>query len=1123
MSERGPWSVKGIDQRAREAARDAARMEGMTLGEYLNKLILDVSSDTQPNEIRRPGSSTRAESTLDQLARRVEAVEARSTLAITGIDQSVMGLIARLERAEDNQSVVATHVESFIDELRETHAALTEKIQTLEADDQSEQNLEALRSLEQALGKLATHVYEEGERQQEEGDAIRGRVEAGFAHLGERVEQVETGMESRLSEAAKRMEQSVAEAAKTAHAATETRLSKVEEDVSGAIGSMEQTLVRIQDRLNRAERTTDAALKGLEGTFDNLDQRLTALTESAGPDVIQALRSELESRFEGLAGELKAEVEASRQAMAEEIAQAAGQDLTPQVEELQSTLTSLADRYSESEARSAKAFQSVGEQVSRISESFDKRLDNLETREPGEVDTGALREEIAAVSDRVDARLDEIETREASVIERVGEEVGKLADRLEARVTESEESSARAIGQIGDQVASVAKRLQGRQNEAFDTLSAKLEDARLTHESRLSDALENMSERLERLQTDTSRQVSPVQKAIASLADRLDQLEKASPVEAAPPSASEDDEVLAAFSAALEETQAAEEVVVDEDDGLIARESELDVFEPGVPDWAKPVEEDADEDYVAEEGLELSVSAAKPEPDIYDPLAELEDWGEGDVMSGEGEPRDSDVFDTPLDEPSDLRREGPPAHLDLDQDMPRATLDAAEFGAEFDPAEVIDDEVLPDVTGLDPDVGLEEDLDASDYIARARRAALAASAGQANSSESSRLSLGGRAPLYAAASFIVLAAAGTSGYLYLRGKQAMPELVPSATEHAAASAPAEPVADPVPEPFREETMSLAVATHDPLPVEPEPLSEVVDEPVMELEPTPAPASQPEPVRFDPIPAALTLDRAAQTGDRIAQYELGTQYLNEGRFAEAASLIGQAAEDGLPVAQYRLSKLHEKGLGLPRDLAAARQWTERAAQAGNIAAMHDLAVYYADGEGGARSYASAAEWFRRASEYGVLDSQYNLGVLYSQGLGLTADPAEALFWFSVAAEHGDPGAPEQVRAMLSEVDADTAREVRERVMAWHEAAPDGPANGEFGRQPWQGGGEERVRALQVALNALGYDAGSPDGVFGTTTSNAIRQYQAQAGLAETGSVTAELVDSLNARAERSGNS
>ena len=40
MSQTGPWSVKGIDSRAREAARERARQEGMTLGEYLNSLIL---------------------------------------------------------------------------------------------------------------------------------------------------------------------------------------------------------------------------------------------------------------------------------------------------------------------------------------------------------------------------------------------------------------------------------------------------------------------------------------------------------------------------------------------------------------------------------------------------------------------------------------------------------------------------------------------------------------------------------------------------------------------------------------------------------------------------------------------------------------------------------------------------------------------------------------------------------------------------------------------------------------------------------------------------------------------------------------------------------------------------
>lgn len=1136
MSERGPWSVKGIDQRAREAARDAARMEGVTLGEYLNKLILEVSSDARPNqnELRPSQSYNRAESALDQLARRVEAVEARSTLAITGIDQSVMGLVARLERAEDGTSVIANHVDSFIDELRETHAALSEKIQHLEADDRSEQNLEALRSLEQALGKLATHVYEEGERQQEEGDAIRGRVEAGFTNLNERVEQVETRVESTLSDAAKRVEKAVQEAELRTEGTqrqladrfstleravqqrfaeaneAEARLSRVEEDVSGALGSMEQTLLRVQERLNRAERTTDAALKGLEGTFDSLDRRLTEMTAAAGPEAVQRLRAELEARFDGLAGELKSEIDAARQAMAQEIAQTAVRDLTPDVSGLKQDVQSLADRFSEGEARSAQAFQSLGEQVSRISQSFDKRLEGLELREPVVGNDEALRDEIASISERVDSRLNEIETREASVIERVGEEVGRLADRLEARVARSETTSAQAIGQIGDQVATVAKRLQSRQNEAFEALSTKMEDARLNQEARLSDALENMSERFEQLHVDTSRQVSPVQKAIASLADRLDQLERAGQ-ETDLERVDSDEEVIAAFSAAVEDVQAevSEMPKAVGDDG----------FEPGVPQWAMPVEAgDAAGDEVEGRATAFAGELMTPQsaplagPDIYDPLSELEDWGDDRAEAMSGEPRDLDVFDP--------EEKGPPAHLDLDTVRPDAPVVPADFGDDVID-DLIDDVAEPQsATDLDPTAGLEEDFDASDYIARARKAALAANTTQMGVTETGRNLLGGRAPLYAAASVIVLAAAGTTGYLYLRGKQAMPEYVPSPAEQTV-GAKADPapvdmaplVPDEAVEPAVEPIETVTEpAISEPAPVE---MPDLAEEPVS--------ATVAQPVRFDPIPAPVTLERAAELGDRVAQYELGMQYLGESRYAEAANAIGMSASQGLPIAQYRLSKLHEKGLGLPRDLAAARQWTEKAAEGGNVAAMHDLAVYYADGEGGPQSYARAAEWFRKASEYGVLDSQYNLGVLYRQGLGLTADPAEALFWFSVAAEQGDAGAPEQVRALLTEVDADTARAVRDRVTGWSPARSDGPANGEFGRQPWQGGGADRVRAVQLALSALGYDAGTPDGVFGPATQEAIRQYQAQAGLTETGTLTTELVNSLNVRAERSRNS
>ena len=36
-----PWSVKGIRPEARESAREAARRSGMSLGEWLNNVILE--------------------------------------------------------------------------------------------------------------------------------------------------------------------------------------------------------------------------------------------------------------------------------------------------------------------------------------------------------------------------------------------------------------------------------------------------------------------------------------------------------------------------------------------------------------------------------------------------------------------------------------------------------------------------------------------------------------------------------------------------------------------------------------------------------------------------------------------------------------------------------------------------------------------------------------------------------------------------------------------------------------------------------------------------------------------------------------------------------------------------
>lgn len=56
-------------------------------------------------------------------------------------------------------------------------------------------------------------------------------------------------------------------------------------------------------------------------------------------------------------------------------------------------------------------------------------------------------------------------------------------------------------------------------------------------------------------------------------------------------------------------------------------------------------------------------------------------------------------------------------------------------------------------------------------------------------------------------------------------------------------------------------------------------------------------------------------------------------------------------------------------------------------------------------------------------------------------------------------------------------------------------------------------------IQVALNFLGHDAGTPDGLFGPRTRNAIKRYQAEIGEPQTGTLTASQKSALLARYAR----
>jgi localization factor PodJL len=167
---------------------------------------------------------------------------------------------------------------------------------------------------------------------------------------------------------------------------------------------------------------------------------------------------------------------------------------------------------------------------------------------------------------------------------------------------------------------------------------------------------------------------------------------------------------------------------------------------------------------------------------------------------------------------------------------------------------------------------------------------------------------------------------------------------------------------------------------------------------------------------DTLPATIAgpgLRSAAAAGNAAAEYEIAVRYA-EGRgvpqsLSEAARWLERAATKGLAPAQYRLGSFYEKGNGVKKDLEAARRLYTAAAEKGNARAMHNLAVLHAEGIDGRPEYKAAAQWFRKAAAYGIADSQYNLGILFARGIGVEQNLAESYKWFALAAQQGDQDA------------------------------------------------------------------------------------------------------------------
>jgi localization factor PodJL len=279
-----PWSVKGIDPRAREVAKELARREGLTLGEWLNKMIVEQEGGEAEPEA---GRYARAEPD-DPIP----------------LEPSVRGLLGRVERGEREQIAVAARFEGLAEELRHDQMRLAERIRRMEQSGEGYGSTEALRSLEQTVSRLAGHVYDNESSTQ---DMLRD-LGACFVKLDGRLRKVEGGPKGGAD-----LDQVRAEMMSFAEA-LERKIARADAVHAQALERLGEEVARISERLaeriSNSERRSSMSIDEVSEQVSRVAERIHQRQERAAEDVADRIR-QTEERTARMLEETRAQIEAS--------------------------------------------------------------------------------------------------------------------------------------------------------------------------------------------------------------------------------------------------------------------------------------------------------------------------------------------------------------------------------------------------------------------------------------------------------------------------------------------------------------------------------------------------------------------------------------------------------------------------------------------------------------------------------------------------------------------------------------------------------------------------------------------------------------------------------------------
>ncbi|NWG45264.1 MAG: hypothetical protein HXY25_01785, partial [Alphaproteobacteria bacterium] len=422
MTESQSWTLDGIDPAVRAAAEPAARVAGLTLGEWIEREVLARAEAPDADEDAPAGAPPVLAEQLQALEQRIDALDRRATISISGIDQAMDGVIRRLSRSEEEHERQARRADERLRSVEGAVRGAVQRVRGLESDVSAEAQRHRVAPLEAALKTLARHVETAERRHARSFVDIRAELKA----LAEQGPDTDSFV---------RQEALTALSARVAGLAD--RVDTIDLKRTSSLRSLEASVQSLTENLQDVERGTGRTREETAAQVESLRAEVDA-ARGAAVAAIEEVRAQL-AGLEAATREAKAQARAAAQpgdlsALEARITESLVGELEEAVERTLVELTQRLDAASEKQARALDELdEKMGEMLARAERGQDAtradlfaRLDEL--RKAGEDGLARLSSDVKAL----DGRVGVTEQRQADLVAENDARIATLLDRLVA-------------------------------------------------------------------------------------------------------------------------------------------------------------------------------------------------------------------------------------------------------------------------------------------------------------------------------------------------------------------------------------------------------------------------------------------------------------------------------------------------------------------------------------------------------------------------------------------------------------------------------------------------------------------------------------------------------------------